>query len=357
MFGQKFYRDFGLSKIPKAFMKNQEVYNLFKKPVKENKKDSPRFYNLEENNNHQADVLYMPEDDGYKYALVVVDVATAKMDAEALKDRASSDLLNAIKKIYSRKILKMPQQLTVDSGGEFQKDFIDYFESKRVHIKKALPGRHRQVAMVERKNQILGKVLFMRMFSQELLTGVESKEWVDDLPHIVSKINEKYSHPPFTDEQLYKRFNPVKKLKQELIPLGTKVRVMLDEPRNIYEDKLHGKFRDTDHRWNPVPNKIISYILDPHQPVMYKIDRKAKPNERVAYTAKQLQIVPEEEEDPDPIVIRGNPEHYIIKKLLKKRKHKGRTQYLVHWKGHNKPTDHTWEYATNIPKEMIDEFK
>jgi hypothetical protein len=357
MFSSKFYKDFGLSKVPKEYLRKQEVYNLFKKPQKETREDAPRFYNLEENDNHQADVLYLPEDDGYKYCLVVVDVATNKTDAEPMKERSSNAILSAIKKIYNRDILDLPERLTVDSGGEFKKDFIDYFQEQQIAVRKALPGRHRQVAVVERKNQIIGRVLFMRMFSQELLTGETSKEWVDDLPLVVERMNEKYSHEPYTDEELLKKFDPWKNLKQNLIPIGTRVRIALDEPRDIQNAKLIGKFRDTDHRFTKEIYKVVNYIFDPHQPVLYKVDKPLKPNERVAYTAKQLQVVDPDEQDPDPVVIRGQPKQYVIKRLVQKRKLKGKLQYLVHWKGYNDPISYTWEDARNIPKFVLDKFK
>jgi len=207
----KFYSDFGLSKVPKKYLESQELYNLFKKPLKEKRNEMPRFYNFEENDTHQADLLYLPEDKGFKYCLVVVDVATGKTDAEPLKNRSASDVLGAIKRIYNnyrRKILRTPDKLIVDSGSEFQGPFLKYFEYNKVHVKKALRGRHRQLALVERKNQIIGRVLFMRMFAQELLTGETSKDWVDDLPRIIKKINDKYSHTPYTDEELFEKFNP-----------------------------------------------------------------------------------------------------------------------------------------------------
>jgi hypothetical protein len=188
----KFYSDFGLSKVPKKYLDNQELYNLFKKPPKEKKNEMPRFYNFQENDTHQADLLYLPEDKGYKYCLVVVDVATRKTDAEPLKNRSASDVLAAIKRIYNnyrRKILKTPDKLIVDSGSEFQGPFLKYFEYNKITVRKALRGRHRQLALVERKNQIIGRILFMRMFAQELLTGETSNEWVDDLPKIIKKIN------------------------------------------------------------------------------------------------------------------------------------------------------------------------
>ena len=116
----------------------------------------------------------------------------------------------------------------------------------------------------------------MRMFSQEILTGKPSTEWVDDLPFFIKKINEKYSHKPYTDEQLYKKIDPVKNLKQDLIPLGTNVRIALDEPRSFSEAKLSGKFRSTDQRWGQDIFRITSYNFDPHEPVMYKTNKPLK---------------------------------------------------------------------------------
>ena len=137
----------------------------------------------------------------------------------------------------------------------------------------------------------------------------------------IKKINEKYSHKPYTDEQLYKKFDPVKNLKQDLIPLGTNVRIALDEPRSYNEAKLSGKFRSTDQRWGQDIFRITSYIFDPHEPVMYKTNKPLKKDERVSYTSKQLQVVPPDEEDPSPSVIRtpNAKNEYAIKKLIDKK--------------------------------------
>ena len=47
----------------------------------------------------QADLLYLPDDKGYKYALVCVDVGSGYIDAEQLKERDATTVLNAYKKI------------------------------------------------------------------------------------------------------------------------------------------------------------------------------------------------------------------------------------------------------------------
>jgi PhoPQ-activated pathogenicity-related protein len=74
---------------------------LMKKP-KADKKGStmPHFTtNLPKDDRHQADTLYLPNDNGYKYALVLVDVGTRMIDAEPMKGRTGDDTVEAIKKI------------------------------------------------------------------------------------------------------------------------------------------------------------------------------------------------------------------------------------------------------------------
>ena len=78
---------------------------------------------------HQADLLFLPHDTyrkkTYKYALVVVDIASRYKDAETLTTKESSEVAKAFEKIYSRK-LKWPEILMVDPGKEcFWK--CDYF--------------------------------------------------------------------------------------------------------------------------------------------------------------------------------------------------------------------------------------
>ena len=82
-----FYKFYGLSNTPKKIKDNQEINNLFKIPKKEKRLDMPKFYNFVEDNTHMMDILYLPDDNGFKYCLVVMDIATNKMDAQPLKKR------------------------------------------------------------------------------------------------------------------------------------------------------------------------------------------------------------------------------------------------------------------------------
>lgn len=349
------------------------MFNLFLKPQKEYKDEAPRFYNFVKDDTHQADILHLPHDvkkvNGkkvdYAYALVVCDMATGLCDAEPMpfhegwKAPKEEDVIDGIKKIYGRKYLNFPAHMTTDSGKEFGDKFRAYFAFHKTSVRKALPGRHRQLGLVERKNRTIGRILFMRMFAQETLTGEPSREWVQDLPLIIEKMNLKYGHKPYTDKELFKHFDPWKNLKQKILPLGTPVRIALDEPRNYKETKLSGRFRDTDQRWWQSIYHITGYVFDPHEPVLYKTDKPLNPHEKVAYSIKQLQIVkPNEEDAPAHLVVRNQNSkgEFAIKKLIDKRTSGNRTEYLVNWKGYP-IADATWQYKSKIPKSFVDAYE
>ena len=65
---------------------------------------------------HQADLLFLPTDEGKKYALVVVDVDSRYIDAEPLCSKSSASVAKAFDKMYARKKLKFPNTLIVDPG-------------------------------------------------------------------------------------------------------------------------------------------------------------------------------------------------------------------------------------------------
>jgi hypothetical protein len=62
---------FSTKKKPAA--KTKVIDQLLQVPKKDKGKNMPHFNVLEKNYVHQADLLYLPHDEGYKYLLVVVD--------------------------------------------------------------------------------------------------------------------------------------------------------------------------------------------------------------------------------------------------------------------------------------------
>jgi hypothetical protein len=316
-----FYKDIKSKKD-----KNNELTSLYMKPKPEIGVDMPVTQVFKPDIFYQSDLLFMPEDKGYKYILVVVDAYDGKLDAEAVKTKDNKTILKAFKDIFSRHILKYPLLITMDSGTEFKGVVYDYFIKEKVHVKYALTGRHRQVSIVERANQKIATILFKRMASQELLTGEQNKDWVDDLPMLVEVLNEHKKKP------LEKEISPyplASKYSGNLLTIGDRVRYQLDYPINtVNHGRLSGKFRSSDIRWSPSIHRITEVLLKPGFPPMYLIDK-----DDVARTKQQLNPVKGNETAPDPKYIRGTPQHYIISGIIEKRTKNRKEEYKVTWKG------------------------
>ena len=84
-FINEYYTTSGINKIPikrAEVLKNEELFQLYKKPKKDAKKEIAHMNGIEPKAILQADLLYLPDDKGYKYALVCVDVGSGYTDAE-----------------------------------------------------------------------------------------------------------------------------------------------------------------------------------------------------------------------------------------------------------------------------------
>jgi hypothetical protein len=252
----------------------------------------------------------------------------------------------------------MPSLLVTDSGKEFVSEvFQNFLKKNKIAWKKAIGARHRQVGLVERRNFTIGRAIMMRQFAESSITGKETTHWVEYFPDLIKAVNERFLHKPETEKSLYKKFGDPWKEKQEILPLGTKVRVMLTQPKDHMERNLKGHFKAGDARWGQDIYKVNNYVFDPHQPILYKLNQKLKPHEHVAYTRQQLQVVDADEEDvPATILKNRNQDEYVIKNLLQKRQRGNRTEYLVRWKGY--PIEEaTWEYRSKIPKSFVEMYE
>lgn len=319
------------------------VDQLFKKPTKPKGVNIPHMPEFENDYYHQADLLFLPNDDGYKYALVVVDLGSRLVDARSIKDKNANTIIKAFESIYKGKILKYPSHVIgVDSGSEFKGDVLKYLEDIGIIVKTGKPGRHKQQSVVEIKNRDIGKLLFKRMTEEELQTGEISKSWVDYLPEVINLIN-----------QNTKKKSPKKNLNPKLdyqcfgnacdvLPQGSQVRVALDEPRNVFGHKLHGRFRATDIRWSVKPKIIMKSLVSPGNPPLYLLNNdEGDVDYSVAYNRSELQPFSENEKKPSEKAIQGIKEKgiqkYYVDKILSKEKINNRIFYKVKYKGFKQP--------------------
>ena len=264
-----------------------ELKSLYQIPKREVRHEMPH-YQIFKDGYQQADLLFMPMDNKMNYCLVVVDIHSRKCDAEPITTKSADTVVKAFEKIYKRKILKLPKMITFDSGSEFKGDCRRYFEEQDITVKYAQTNRHRQNALVEAKNKMIGSTLHKLMALLELKTNKESRKWVQYLPDLITEINK--ALPPPIDTQLSDE--PFSNSSNEdIISIGSRVRTKLDYPINIVNEKrLHGVFRASDIRWSREVKTIENIIIKPGFPVMYKIN-----DEKFNRTRNEIQVVEEVE--------------------------------------------------------------
>ena len=228
---------------------------------------------------HQADLLFLPHDrvgrKTYKYALVVVDVASRYKDAEPLTSKESREISKSFEKIYSRK-LKYPKTLMVDPGKEFMGGVSKLMNYHNVKIQRSEAGNHRAQAFVERANRILGERLFSHQYAQEMTEerkgSARSRVWVKRLPDILKTLNNTPTR--ITGKEPAKAVNlkevdiEPKKYQREVgvdevrLPIEVKVRYLLSP------GELEGgeKRRATDPIWSIKVYYITRRVISPNSP-------------------------------------------------------------------------------------------
>ncbi len=296
------------TKIKKS---NDTVHQLTRKPRKVATGDMPKFsFNYKPNEHQQADLLYMPHDDDFKYALVVVNVGYPRVcDSEPIKTKDAKTVLSAFKKIYKRKYLSFPMNIMCDSGNEFKGDVKEYFIDNGASIRYSETDRHRQLAIAENRNKTIANALFRLQYQKELKTGQPNTEWVKDLPNVIAALND------HAKKQKIPKPKPIPILSETNTPLlaiGTKVRKLLEAPREVLTTgkRLSTKFRATDIRYTPQVFTITDLYIVPNQVPLYILND----NENVRYSKDQLQVVKSKAAINEPVPVKA------VKKTFKKDK-------------------------------------
>ena len=199
---------------------------------------------------HQADLLFLPHDrvgrKTYRYALVVIDVASRYKDAEALTSKESQEVAKAFEKIYKRE-LKWPKRIMVDPGKEFMGYVTKLMDKHNVKIQRSEAGNHRAQAFVERANRTLGERLFSHQYAQEMISEGRSRVWVKRLPAVMKALNSQVIRitGKEPDKALGLKEVEIGKinykrtvgLKEKRLPSGVQVRYLLSLPGRMREER------------------------------------------------------------------------------------------------------------------------
>ena len=280
-------------------------------------------------NDIQADLLFLPEDKGFKYLLSVVDIGNKKFDGEPIKDKEPSSVKEGFQKIFKRGIVKFPKlQAKFDSGSEFKSEVKDWFEKNNVLVTTARTGRHDQIGNVEQRNQEFGKQVSNEQLRKELLSGEVNREWVGETRKIVNNINAN------ARKAVKSRSSGAIKCSNngntcELLPIGQEVYVKLEEPRSATEGtRLHGKFRTGDLRYEIFPRKIVSYRFKPNSTPRYVVSG-------IPHTLfHRNELLPAKKGEFDSLKKEGEEfETGVVEAIEGKRKKGNTVEYLVKFRG------------------------
>ena len=248
----KIIKELGFNTILNKPAPKQKVYNKVKNNV-------PLYPNM----NDMADLLHLPETkEGFKFLLVMVDLATDKFDIEPLKNATSKTVLEAMKNIFSRPYVKKPfASIRMDGGPEFKKDVKNWLFNNNIIARYAMPYRHKQLANVETLNKQLGTVFNLYMNEIELITGEEYKEWIELVPYVRVELNKLRAKTYTVDEVANQPLPDERQYETPKYKVDDLVHYRLAYPKNALNEKQPtASFRSADFYFSLEPVKIIKVV-------------------------------------------------------------------------------------------------
>jgi hypothetical protein len=305
-------------------LKELKIDEKYSKPVKIKKEFSKVKDNipLKADYNFMADLLELPETKkGFKYLLVVVDLATDEFDIEPITNNKSLTVVDAMKRMFNRRYIKKPYaSIRTDGGAEFKDAFDKYCYENSILHKVGVAGRHQQTANVERLNRELGRLIMGYLNSVEEKELKTYKEWVEIVPKVRTMLNDFRKKPegdPFTD--IYPTADLTVQPKYKIHDV---VYRMSEKPLDALGRKQPTQnFRMGDYRWERIPRKIVKVLRYAGKvPIRYILENL--PN--VAYA--EYELMPADEKEA----------LYIVESVKAKRTIGGVKQLLIKWKGYKK---------------------
>ncbi|MDR3478838.1 MAG: transposase family protein [Gammaproteobacteria bacterium] len=251
---QKIIKELGLNSILNKPAPKQRVFNSIKN-------NTPLMPNM----NDMADILHISETkEGFKYLLVMVDLASDKFDIEPLKKLNSTVVLEAMEKIFKRPYVKKPfASIRMDNGPEFKGAVKEWLYNNNIVARYAMPYRHKQLSSVENLNGQLGYIFNLYMNEIEQKTGKVYKEWTDILDFVRVELNKARAKKYTADEIAKQPMPSVQQLEidKPLYKVGDLVHYQLSYPKNALNEKQPtSAWRKGDFYFSLDPVKIIKIV-------------------------------------------------------------------------------------------------
>src|SRR3954465_4496707 len=93
----QYYKYYNLSGISPELLKNEELFNLYRRPLKEKRSERPKVIVWKVNATQQSDLGELPIDPkGYHYFLVLVEISRRQVDGEPIKNKTAQSVLYGV---------------------------------------------------------------------------------------------------------------------------------------------------------------------------------------------------------------------------------------------------------------------
>ncbi len=278
-------------RLKKALFVDDKMMKFFKTPKT---KHLPKDTIVDiSNTTFQTDLLSMPIDpsNGFRYALIVVNISNNHIYAEATEKKDADDVLHSFKRIMTRYKLNI-KTLQTDHGGEFKnKKFSDYCKSKNINLIHYNLYNKNTMSIIESMNGLVSKMIYIQLSILTLKkTETENKtnkpttgynvSWVGLLKKAVNVINSHFKEQ-YGDAGKHTLSDLIKskvKITEEILPNDTIIYLKKQNPESIIDGKkFFGKFRHGDIRFDYLnPKTITSNFIRSGRPIRYFVDNDHK---------------------------------------------------------------------------------
>ena len=296
------------------FLRDQASYSLHK-PARKNFKRNPTVAGGIDKQ-WQADLADMQgiskQNEGVNYLLTVIDIFSKFAWAIPVKNKGGKEMLNAFKTLFEKSAPRIPEKLQTDAGTEFlNKEVQAFLKSKGVHH--FVTTSDKKAAVVERFN----RTLKTRMWAY--FTAEQTKEYIKNLDEFVNSYNNSYHRA------IGMKPSEVKKSDQDKIwlrlygsngPSKPKRKVKADDKVRI--SKVKGVF---EKGYMPNWSEEHFYVKkeEPRKRPVYKLEDEDGMDIKGQFYKEEVQPISEN--------------RYVVEKILRKRKSKGKEEFFVKWKG------------------------
>lgn len=296
--------------------------------------------------NYGIDVIELPETkEKYDRLLTVCDLANNSFDIEPMKKtKDTGETVKALKKIFTRKYIKLPKySITSDAGVEFAGQFEKFCQDNGIYHRVGLTGRHNQNSVVERLHKEIGRIINGYLNMRENESGHINKEWLYIVPMLREELNKfridktiKSTNEAWFDTDKTIKDFPMENYSAPKYEVGQFVHRKLDYAKDIHGKRLFGNFRTGDYRWERIARKIINVLIYP-EPIQYRYVLDGITN--ASFTTDELKQSTETAKKAD------------VKQFNEKKTVNKQVYYLVSWVGYKKSED-SWELSNDLLEDL-----